>query len=248
MRLNISVLLLFSLSILLFISCEDEKIVLSDKEAGYAYYPVEVGKYWIYKIDSTLVPGFKVPKINTTSFIKEQIANSYINSQGDTAYVIQRSRSQTIDGFYEFTDRWALEKTTNGLTRIEENLQFLKIIFPVIVGNVWEGNKFDQKTVELIAQQQVESYKEWEYKVLNKRAAISANGVNYQDVLEIQQADYETEVELRQSKEYYVEEIGLVYREMTILNNQCFEPCEGDTWLEKAIAGFVLKQTLVEHN
>jgi len=141
MRLIISLLLLVSVGSIAFISCGEETLMLNDRATGYQFYPVEVGNFWIYKVDSTLVPGFKVAKDLSTSFVKEEIESSFINSQGDTTFVIQRSVSPTRNGQYIFTDRWTLERNNDNLTRVEENLRFLKIIFPVNVGDEWDSKR-----------------------------------------------------------------------------------------------------------
>ncbi len=247
MRLGLYVLLIFT-GLLLLSSCEENSIILDDSEAGFEYYPVEIGNFWLYKVDSTLVPGFRMDKITSTSFIREEITDSFLNSQGDTTFILQRSISETRDGTYSFTDRWTIEKTETNLIRVEENLQFLKIIFPVMRGDIWQGNRFDERTEVTVAQQSMRPYKEWEYEVLNKAAVISANGTDYNDVLEIQQANFETEIELRQSKEYYAPGVGMILRELSILDTQCFANCAGDPWLEKAERGFELRQVLIEHN
>ncbi len=247
MRLSLYVLLVF-VGFMTFSSCEESSIMLDESNVGFEYYPVEQGKFWLYRVDSTLVPGPTMDNFTSTSFIREEITDSFINSQGDTTFILQRSISDTRDGVFRTTDRWTIEKTESTVIRVEENLQFLKIVFPVTRGDVWQGNRFDERTTETVAQNIVEVYKAWESEVLNKAAMINANGVAYTDVLEIQHADFETEIELRQAKEYYAPGVGMILRELSILDTQCFAACAGDPWIEKAERGFELRQELLEHN
>ena len=123
------------------------------------------------------------------------------------------------------------------------------MLFPVREGTTWDGNQFDESIQSSVAQQIVRIYRDWEYEVLATDATATVDGVTYEDVLEIQQAEFETVLELRRSKEQYVRDIGLVRREMEIFDTQCIDPaCQQQPWLEKAEAGFQLVQTLVDFN
>ncbi len=238
-------LLLFAASI--FMSCEDQFIELPADELGTQYYPVEMGKYWIYQVDTTIVLR-RGEYYNSSSFVREEIVSDFINSAGDTAYILQRSISNSQSGPFISTDRWVIEKTNQSLIRIEENLRFVKMNFPIVLNSEWDGNQFDQKLEVFVGQETIEQYLEWEYKVLGKTANKTINGVPYDKVLEIQQANYETEIEERFSHEWYAPDVGLIYRKMDIFDTQCFSACDGMTWIEKADEGFTMTQTLVEHN
>jgi hypothetical protein len=67
-------------------------------------------------------------------------------------------------------------------------------------------------------------------------------------VVTVQNADSENLIELRLAHEKYARGVGLVYRELWILDTQCIEDCIGMTWEQKAEKGFILKQTLIDHN
>jgi len=245
--LNIKVLVGLVALFCILSGCEDNVINPSDMPNGEHYYPVSIGNYWVYRVDSTLVLGTGNYK-ESTSYIREELESSFVNPNGDTSYIIQRSASRTQAGPYNFTDRWTLEKTNTELVRFEENLQFLKMIFPINVGDMWDGNRFDQKTKVFVGQEEVEVYLEWDYATLSDNDAHTINNIEYEDVLEIQQANYETDTETRVSTEYYAPNVGMIYRKMEIFDTQCFTPCESQPWIEKANKGFTMTQTLVEHN
>lgn len=245
--LNIRVLVGFVALFCIFTSCEDRILDPATIPSGEEYYPISVGKYWVYKIDSTVVIGTGNYR-ETTSYVREELESSFINPIGDTTYIIQRSISSSQSGPFTFTDRWTLEKTTNQLVRFEENLLFQKMLFPIRVGDTWEGNRFDQKTKVIVGQIEIEPYLEWDYEVLGDNDTHTINNIEYGDVLEIQQAKYTTDTETRISNEYYALNVGMIYRKMEIFDTQCFSPCDGQPWLEKANSGFEMTQTLVEHN
>lgn len=254
MKPNYNILLAFALLAFMvaFSSCEDKYIVIEDKALGYDYYPVEVGNFWIYKIDSTVVVrnGGQKELLETSSFVKEEIISSFLNEQGDTSYVIQRSASESLNESFRSTDIWKIEKTSSNVSRFEENLQFIKLVFPISVGDTWDGNLFDQRIEVVVAQQKMEPYLEWSYSVDSLNSIETINGEEYNDVLKVTQANYENDIEQRLSYEKYSPGIGMIYREMSILDHQCLDTmiCNNLSFLEKADSGFQLRQTLVDYN
>ena len=113
----------------------------------------------------------------------------------------------------------------------------------------WNGNKFiDEGTVISVAGESVTIFKNWLYEYRGTGESVEVGGQIYNDVVTVYQADEENLIELRLSYEQYARGIGMIYREMKILDTQCILPCEGETWEEKAEKGFIIRQTLREHN
>jgi len=110
-----------------------------------------------------------------------------------------------------------------------------------------EGNQFDELIDVLVADERVQVYKDWgDYECTAKGISLSAGGTNYQDVLTIQQGEFNSDIERRYAVEHYAPNVGLIKKEMEILDTQCV--CPGETWIEKAEKGFTLVLELVEHN
>jgi len=247
-NLEIKILLLVILGSLLFISCEDETKTLDSTLFGYEFFPLEEGKYWIYKMDQTLVKSQGTVTENSVFYLREDVTESFVNTTGDTIYKIQRSMSDSFDGSYVTTDVWTAQITEEAAYRTEENLRFVKMVFPFNVGTTWEGNLFDNLVEVIVAEETVQAYKDWgDYEVTAKGIAVSVEGNNYDNVVTIDQANVEdNDIEYRIAKEQYAVGVGMIKKELSILDTQC--PCPGQTWLEKAEAGFILTQTLVETN
>jgi len=55
-------------------------------------------------------------------------------------------------------------------------------------------------------------------------------------------------IELRLSYERYARGVGLIEREMRILDTQCIEACSTKTWAEKAEKGFIVRQKIRDYN
>ncbi len=236
------------LAISIFTSCEDQSIMLAPTDFGYEYYPVEIGNFWIYQMDSVTVMSGGQVKLETSSYIKEEITGSFINLEGDTSHVLTISKSPDLNGSFNLTDTYTIEKTGSRVTRNEENLRFIKLFFPITEGDELDANLFDHRIKVNIGQQEIEPYLEWQFKVLQEKVDRTFNNVLYEDLAYIQQAEYNTDLDIREAYEYYAPEIGLVRREHTILHSQCGTPCLDQPWLDKAQRGYTLVQTLVDYN
>lgn len=246
-NLGFNVLVLSLAALVLFSSCGDENKTLDSAFFGYEYYPVEEGKYWVYKMNETLIKQEGNANETSVYFMREDVTEKFVNTIGDTIFKIQRSISDTQNGLYVATDLWTAEVTEAGAYRVEENLEFVKMIFPFKVGTSWEGNLFDNLTSVKIAETSVWLYKDWgNYEVGAKGIPLEVEGQNYPDVTRIDQANFETSIERRFAVEYYAKNVGLIQKRMEIYDTQCV--CPGQTWIEKAEAGFNLTQTLVDHN
>ena len=55
-------------------------------------------------------------------------------------------------------------------------------------------------------------------------------------------------IELREAIEKYARNVGLIEKQMRILDTQCIIECEGEPWEVKAEKGFILKQRILEFN
>ena len=243
----ISILCIGILFASVFLSCESKTKTLDDSLFGYEYYPLEIGKYWVYQLDSTIIDDQGAKIIKSKNYIREEVTDSYLNEENETIFKIQRSISDSLYGTYRITDIWTAEMTETAAFRVEENLRFIKMVFPVNLDKSWVGNLFDNLTQVDVAGEKIWVYKDWgEYRIDQYGVDRQINGKLYKDVVKVEQADHDFAIERRFSVEYYAANIGMIEREMVIFDTQC--ECPGQTWEQKADSGFTLRQTLLETN
>lgn len=245
--------LLFGCVILSLQSCKDESTIEDFQvDFGYEYSPIAIGKYWDYQVDSTtydIGTSENIIVLNSTTYVREMITDTLTDNIGRLAYKVERSERSSLDGAWEVKDIWMTVRTEQQLERLEENLRFVKMVFPIKTGLAWDGNQFiDETTAITVAGETIEVFKSWEYEVDFVGEPVAVSNELYDDAVQIIQADNENLIELRYSKEQYVRDIGLVYKEMKILDTQCISDCEGLPWEEKAEKGFILRQSLIGHN
>jgi hypothetical protein len=242
-------LLLGFCCLLAVFSCDSEPDNFSI-EQGTEYYPLAVGKYWIYKVDSTIFdPNGDSTVSFSTTFVKEEITDTLLDNEGNVAFRYERYE-RSAD-----TLPWQVKKvftaTLDGkqAIRTEDNLRFIKMTFPLRENNRWNGNAyFDPSLIVTVAGESLEMFKSWEYKIEAVGKADTVGTFAFEAVTVVEEAASENLIELRSSLAKYAKGIGLVYRELWILDTQCIEACDGQSWEEKAEKGFILKQYILEHN
>ena len=234
-------------------SCKDESTFEDFQvDFGYDYFPLEIGKYREYLVDSTtydIGPNQNVEILHSSTFVREEVMDTISDNLGRIGYKIERSERLNETDPWQVKDIWMMIRTAEQAESLEENLRFIKMVFPLKEGVVWDGNRFiDGTTTITVAGETLELFKSWEYEVDFVAEPIAVNNVFFDDAVEIKQADNENLIELRYSKEQYVRGIGLAYKEMKILDTQCISECIDQEWEEKAEKGFIMSQSLIRYN
>jgi len=231
----------------LFLSCES-MVEEPSTDLGYEYFPLEVGNTWIYQVDSTIFDTTGMGRVidTTSSFVREQIVEKFIDNTDTEVFRIERSYRATEGDAWQVVDVWSAEKTEKQAIRTEENLRYIKMIFPLSENAVWDGNIFiDQPIIISIAGETLEFLKDWTYEVINKDVAEQIGTFAFDEVTTISQVDEENLIEIRFAREKYAKGVGLVFKEMRIMDTQNINA--DLKWENKAQKGFIMRQTLIEH-
>jgi len=238
---RVFLILLFTV---LFFSCEKREIDTYQTDMGYDYFPITVGQYRTYAVDSVVYQKVGAPD-TIFSQIKETIVEQL--QDGDySKYRVLREWRATENDAWQTNTVWWIIKENNRIIQTEENLKFIKLTFPVKANIAWDGNGFfDKRTIVKVGNENLEFFKEWDYRVIGIGAE-TINGSDYADVVQVEEADFETSIELRTSVAKYAKGIGLIERRQKILDTQCIT-CVTN-WTEKAEKGVILTQTLIDHN
>ncbi len=242
-------LLLLPAALFFLQSCKTEKDNY-DTDLGYGYMALEVGKYIVYEVDSTIYDptGDSLIAYSKTYF-KEEIIDTLLDNNENVLYRTERFERKELGAPWQVTKVFTQSIQDNQGIVTEDNLRFVKMGFPVRANNSWNGLvHFDPSLTVTVAGESIEMFKGWDYRIENADEAETIGAFQFENVMTLREADNDNLIELRVSREKYAKGVGLVYRERWILDTQCIEGCEGMAWEEKAEKGFITKQVIIDHN
>jgi hypothetical protein len=219
-------------------------------ELGLEYYPLVVGKFIEYQMDSTIYdPNGDTTVYHSQTFMREEILDTLTDNNGNILYKIEQFERAADSLPWEVKKVLTASIQEEEAIRTEDNLRFIKLSFPVKKGSSWDGNShFDNSLIVTVAGETLEMFKGWDYRTRQVGEAATVGSFQFDETATVEEAENENLIELRRSSATYVKGIGLVYRELWVLDTQCIDDCVGKPWEEKAEKGFILKQTILNHN
>lgn len=243
-------LLFFTLISALWLGCQEQKDGFLI-EYGYEYFPLEVGKFKVFQVDSVVYNPVSggTSRDSTRTFVRETLIEKFSGEDGGAMYKIEHAERRSESNPWVVKNIWTCSRDENRAYRTEENLKFVPLVFPIQVRKNWNSLVFIDPFLEVeIAGEPIEIFKEWSSEVLADPEPETIGNFDFEKILTVSHADAESKIELRFVQEKYAAGLGLVFKEMKILDTQCIEPCQNQSWEEKAEKGFILKQVLIAHN
>jgi hypothetical protein len=214
--------------ILLFSSCRRDSEIPSP-DFGYNYFPIDIGRYVIYQVDSIAYDD-KIHLPDTTRYqLMEKITSVFQDNSGRPTLRIERYKkfyNPTIpyDSLpWTLTDVWFANRTTTTAEKVEENIRYIKLVFPVKQGRQWNGNSYNtlgQKDYEMIS--------------VNQSGSI--NSITFDSVLTVKQFQQIDFIQYRYELEKYAKNVGLIYKERDSIYTGGTADTVGYTFTQKIIS------------
>jgi hypothetical protein len=121
-------------------ACKDDNAVPMD--AGHAYFPLEVGSWVEYQVDSMWRDDILDIQDSVSYRLRERVLETYTDPTGRTAYRILRYvRNEEEE--WQVRDVWTATADTRSAEMTEENIRRLKLSFPVRSARTWDINVYN---------------------------------------------------------------------------------------------------------
>ena len=184
-----------------------------------SFFPLQFGRYVVYDVDSTLWDDFHQVKTLHRYQMRYTIADTFRDNEFRLSYRMN-VHIRPNDTFQWKTHRVIyVTPTPTRLEWVEENIRFIKLVFPVADNIEWKGNS-------LIAagDQDYQYFQDWTYKYANFTLPFNDGKVMFNNTVTVNQVDeQQNDPETRPAaysfktygKEVYASDVGMVYREMT---------------------------------
>jgi hypothetical protein len=208
---------------LVFAACNKQKEELTSP-ALTDYFPLQVGKYIVYRLDSTVLTPFGTALVTRSYRVKDVVDAEITDAQGRKAYRIYRYLTDT-GGVAPYRSIATFEATPNGTNWVEyvdNNLRFMKLRWPVRQSTKWQGNSFFIDAQGNSSDPKAQYYANWTYEYDSIGMPYTLLGKTYDSTVKVFQRDETipegpitpTSYQQRNySTERYAKGIGLIYKE-----------------------------------
>ena len=206
-----------------------------------AYFPVKLGQYRIYDVDSIHYYDVTLTSDTFHYQIKEEVSE-WISQETTGASTkswyemkIYRRTHDTLDWEHVGFAMQSVSATT--AERKKDNLHFVKMNFPIALDKTWKGNAFISDSVSSPFSS------DWDYTYTTIDTAFTHQGDVFSPVVVVTQFDSQNAITKDIEQEAYASGIGLVYKNATHVERQTVDLM---TWIPEK--GFIVTQRLREYN
>jgi hypothetical protein len=201
---------------LFYFSCKKE--TLDYKLFGKEYFPLKVGYYIIYSVDSIQFYDITLTSDTFRYQLMELVDSTITDDFGNTSFMIKRFVRANDLQPWTLKRVWLANLYNDRAEKQEENLRFMKLHFPVILNKTWRGNIY-------IVADSVHHYKpDWNYIYKTMDTTLQMNGNKLDSCIVVQQYNEQNQIEKHIEREMYQKGTGLVYKELIQVGRQTIDP------------------------
>ena len=195
------------------------------------YFPLKVGKYINYNLDSTVYISFGQKDTIIKYQVKDSVENQITDNLGRPAFRIVRYIRKNATQPWTASNTFMATATTTTIEFVENNLRFQKLKLPVKDGFSWKGNSF----IDTYSLNSTTKYlDDWDYTYDSVNVPLAIGGIQFANTLKVDQRDEflgqdpkipgTQYAEKNYSVEKYAKGVGLVYKEFLHWEYQGSQP------------------------
>ena len=204
-----------------------------DRPVGSDYYPLTVNQYAVYHVEDirySLRDGADTGQYQ----LLERVADSLPGAGGEIIYTLERYTRNLPDDAWALDSIWTARKSERRVVVVENNVPFVKLVFPLQAGTEWDGNALNSRPPQTYTLTLTDS-------TLQREIGLDSLLVQSRTVV---QRQLETLVNDSVLVETYGPGVGLIYKKSRVVEYCADEDCIGQKQIE---AGRIYRQTLIEH-
>jgi len=214
------------------------------------YFPLKVGKYISYNLDSTIYINFGQKDTIIKYQIKDSIETQITDNLGRPAYRIVRYMRKDASQLWTASNTFMAVPSTTTIEFVENNMRFQKLKLPIKEGYTWKGNTF----IDTYSLNSTTKYlDDWDYEYDSVNVPLTVGGTLFSNTLKVKQRDEflgqdpkiagTQYAEKNYSVEKYAKGIGLIYKEFLHWEFQGTQPGR-----QAFYSGYGIKLTITGHN
>ena len=182
-------------------SCKEDEMVITNAPY-YFYIPSDTGRWILYDVDSTYYYDFQNPSIiyHYTFQVIERIDSKYIDNEGRETLRLQRAKRDSAGApWINYTQIWTSNLSSARYEKMEENVRFVKLGFPIAFGKTWDGNAYNTL-----------GKREYYYETIHEPLPLAS--FNFDSTITVFQGYPANVIENKNGKEIFANHVGMVYK------------------------------------
>ena len=188
---------LIILALVLLMGCTKDKETVS--AIDYRYYPIAIGDSMIYQVS---LFNKDLNTYDSTYQLLERVESIFNDNEGRQTYRIERYVRKTDADAWSIYKVWTVNRTSINIEKQEDNITYIKLIFPVKLNKTWNGN------AKNIFADDFE-----DYKIITLNEPMQTMNYSFDSTLKVQQIDYDYGFEKRNHFEVYATGVGMIYKD-----------------------------------
>lgn len=173
-------------------------------DLGYDYYPNKVGTYIEYEVDS-IHYGVDIDTVHF--YLREELVNEFVDQQNQLAVRVHRYKKFNMADEWELKDVWVQKTTPTSAERVEENIRYVRMVFPINDEQRWDGNAYNTDN-------------EWEHQYVTIDKSLAMSGFTFSKTLSIRQRNSINLIDQEKASEIYAKNVGLISKSFLDLTFQ----------------------------
>lgn len=229
-------------------SCKKQKEVYNTESINN-YYPLQVGKYITYNLDSTVFVSFGDRDTVISYQVQDRVDAQVTDNLGRNAYRIVRYIRKDTSGNWMPNNTFMAIPTDNSIEYVENNQRFLKLEMPIKQDFSWKGNSYIDSYSLTTDMQYLDN---WDYTYDSVDVPLTINSLSFDSTIKVSERD-EAEGDdpalsttLYADKTYayekYAKGVGLIYREFLHWEYQ------GYSGTDHGFKGYGVRLSIIDHN
>lgn len=166
---------LISLALVLLMGCTKDKETVN--AIDYRYYPIAIGDSMIYQVS---LFNKDLNTYDSTYQLLERVESIFNDNEGRQTYRIERYVRKTDADAWSIYKVWTVNRTSINIEKQEDNITYIKLIFPVKLNKTWNGN------AKNIFADDFE-----DYKIITLNEPMQTMNYSFDSTLKVQQIDYD---------------------------------------------------------
>ncbi len=215
------------------VSCTKDQVKSSSQY--YQYYPLKVGNYLVYNVDSIRYFNslFSVKKPDTVLYqVMDSIQSQYIDATGQVVFRIQESRRNNSSSTWAVTRVFTRSRNTFSAQEVDGNLRYIKMTFPVALNASWSPDSYNT----------TDSAHRFNAKYTAVHQPYMYQNLKYDSTVYVQLQADSTLISWNIYNERYAAEIGLISMEFDSVYNNV-----DSLNALPVLSGFRYKQNLIDY-